>query len=833
MDGILWEILLYHRSKYIKKNSMIYLFRILGFGVTSMFIMCCQNSTSQYNDGELITEDQENHWTRIGPGGGGSTFIPTFSYSSPDRFMLRCDMTGAYLTDDGGLSYDLVNFPGGSHSFAYDPSDPKTILIGSKALNKSSDGGKTWERIFPAKQDVKKELFEGDHADYNILTNEESLYQETGRSKTVRNVKVDPIDPKTIYFSINNYFFHTSDDGVTWSSISFEQNIDFIYTDSLEDGEVYVFTSNGIFVVDKTTWEYSFDVFPEQMQPGFSFTGGTIKENGHTVFYGLNNDESLRIHGGIAPSTLWISRDFGKSWEQALDAVLMNSENTIPTYSKISAAENDAANVYSVTSSYQEKRENGTIAHWYGTLKSDDAGRSWHWVWKGGGGSGKYAVKDGEDATNLTDAWVREAFGGEYIRLIDVGVAPNNGKVAVVTDWYRTMKTIDGGKTWEEIYSVKQPDGSYISRGLDVTTAYGVHFDPFDREHVAISYTDIGYHHSYNGGKSWYRSTSGIPPNWHNTCYWMVFDPEVKDKIWSVWSGLHDFPRGKMTRNPQWTEYGKGGVAVSLDGGKSWTPTVDGMGFNTPSISIVLDENSPVDNRTLYVAAYGKGVYKSTDDGKSWELQNKGITGSLAAFELTIQPDGTLFLITSATPQHINGEKGREVHMGAVYKSTDGADSWIKINVGGKVLFPNGLAFDPDDPDRLYLGAWADIHLSDLIGGDWARETGGNETLDLDGGIFLSEDKGDTWEQIFDADHYVYDVTVDPNDPDRVYCNTFDQGAYRSDDAGKSWGRIKGYDFHWGHRVIVDEHNPDNTYLITYGSSVWHGKPVTEPAEVQ
>ena len=91
----------------------------------------------------------------------------------------------------------------------------------------------------------------------------------------------------------------------------------------------------------------------------------------------------------------------------------------------------------------------------------------------------------------------------------------------------------------------------FISRGLDVTTSYGVHFDPFDSNHIAISYTDIGYHHSFDRGKSWIRSAEGVPADWVNTCYWMVFDPEVKGKIWSVWSYLHDFPRGKMTRNPK------------------------------------------------------------------------------------------------------------------------------------------------------------------------------------------------------------------------------------------------------------------------------------------
>ena len=804
--------------------------------MTSIFLF--QSCTPSKNK---EVSDVSTDWIRIGPGGGGSTFIPTFSYSNTDKFLIRCDMTGAYLTNDGGESFAQINYPNGSYSFAYNPLDSNTVYIGSRGLNKSSDGGKTWDRIFPFKDDIIKEEFVGDHASLNIITKENSVYnimEENGNTihggyPVVKNIKVDPNDDGQLYFSLHNYFFYTQDDGISWGRMKFESNIDFIYTNTTSlKNEVYVFTSTEVNVIDKSTWTGSSVSFPTQMQPAFSITGGTIKEEGNTIFYALHNDESLRGQGGIAPTTLWISRDLGLTWGQDQHPVISNSNKEIPTYSQLAASENDAANVYVVTSSYQEQKDDGTIAHWYGTIKSSDAGKSWKWVWKGGGGSGQYAVKDGKDTPNLKDAWVQKAFGGEYIRLMDVGVAPNNGNVAIVTDWYRLMKTMDGGETWSAIYSKAYPDGSYTTNGLDVTTNYGVHFDPFDKDHIAISYTDIGFHHSFNGGKSWFRSTGGIPVEWHNTCYWMEFDPDVKDKIYSVWSGLHDFPRGKMTRNPSWTEYGRGGVAISLDGGRSWTPTVEGMGFDSPSTSIVLDRKSPIDNRTLYVATYGKGVFKSIDDGKTWNLCNNGIEGSLAAFELTIQSDGTLFLVTSPTPQHKNarlptrqGQQGREVFMGALYKSTNGADSWTRLNVGDKVLFPNGLAYDLDNPKRLYLGAWSDIYLSDLIGGGLAGDTGGNNRFDLDGGIFMSEDGGETWSSIFDKDHYVYDVTVDATHPGRLYCNTFDQGAYRSVDYGKSWSKIKGYDFHWGHRVIVDENNTEKVYLITYGSSVWHGKP--------
>lgn len=798
-----------------------------------LIIFSCKNSGNEQTKVDVVSNSD---WIRIGPGGGGSTFIPTFSYTSDDDFFIRCDMTGAYHTKDGGNTYALINNPSGSSSFAYDPKDSLSMYIGSKTLKKSTDGGKTWDLIFPSKNEFLGEVFIGDHADFNLVTSKNSLYNQTANKKgdlatdhqslTIRNVKVDPNNSKVIYFSNDNYFFYTINTGVSWSRIEVNGTIDFIYTNVTHAKEkVYVFTNSNVSSIDKTSWQITTVDFPATMQPAFSITGGRLKNDESSIFYALHNNESSRASGANAPTSLWVSKDFGTTWVQDLGSIITNDKGQMPTYATLAAAENDAANVYVVTSNYQEKKEDGKTAHWFGAIKSSDAGKNWEWVWKGGGGSGEYGIRDGKDASNLKDAWVHKAFGEDFIRLIDVGVAPNNGNVAIVTDWYRSMKTVDGGKTWTSIYSTQQADGSYISNGLDVTTTYGVHFDPFDKDHIAISYTDIGYHHSYNGGGSWFRATKGIPIEWQNTCYWMVFDPKVKDKIWSVWSSLHDFPRGKMTRNPNWNERGSGGVAVSLDGGKSWVPTVEGMGFDTPTTSIVLDENSPVGNRILYVTAYGKGVFKSTDDGKTWKLHNNGIKGSFAAFELTIQKNGTLFLITSPIPQHKNGKVGIDVFMGAVYRSIDGANSWQLLDLGQKTKFPSGLAYDPQNPDTLYVGSWSDIYMSDMVGRSVTKVFGRNELVDLEGGIKMSEDGGDTWKQIFDEDEYVYDVTVDSAHPGRLYCNTFSQGAYRSDDYGKTWNKMKDYDFHWGHRVFVDENDKEKVYLTTYGSSVWHGSP--------
>ena len=770
------------------------------------------------------------NWQILGPGGGGATFIPTFSYHNTNDFLVRCDMTGAYLTNDGGNAYRQINYPNGATCFAYDPADSNIIYIGSSTLNKSVDGGKTWNQIYPAKKEIIRQQFIGDHAEYEIKTTDSTVY--VNGSEKISGIRIDPVNPGTLYFTINNWLFYTANGGDTWSKINLHHQLDYLYTNSNSaKNELCIFSADSLFIFNKKTKFITAKVLPAAMSPAVSFSAGVIKNTGNTIFYALHNSTEKENQFAFSATELWTSTDMGTSWQQSTDTLITNKSSGLkPSLAMVVCAELDAGNAYVVTNQYIEKRNDKDSVYWYGALKTGDAGKSWNWVWKGGGGSGQYGVQDAGDATNLKDAWVHKAFGGEFIQLMDVGVAPQDGNIAIVTDWYRTMKTTDGGNTWKEVYSIQNADSTYTSRGLDVTTTYGVHFDPFDSDHIAISYTDIGYHQSFNGGKSWSRSVKGVPGDWVNTCYWVAFDPAIKNKVWSAWSGMHDFPRGKMTRNPQWKKgpLAKGGICVSTDGGKTWKPTVDGMGMNSPATCIVIDTTSIPGNRTLYATVYNKGVFKSVDDGKTWSLKNSGIDSNTCAFEITLAANGNLFLTVSPTPMHKDGKKGTAVYMGALYRSTDGAQTWTKLSVSNGPLFPNGVAVDPVNPNRIYVGCWASIGLADLIGADMTRANGGNKMIDLPGGIFMSEDGGNTWTSIFDQKQYVYDIIVDGYHPGRLYCNTFNKAAYRSDDYGKTWKKLKGYDFHWGHRVIINENDHEKVYITTYGSSVWHGVPEVE-----
>ena len=767
-------------------------------------------------------------WQRIGPGGGGSTFIPTFSYHKADDFMVKCDMTGSYLTNNGGQTYRLINFVGGANVYAYDPNDSNKIYAGGAFLNRSVDGGKTWQHIFPKTGDIKQTGYFGDHAEFQLKTDDTALYKKDANEINV--IRIDPAWPKTIYFALGHFFFYSFDDGDHWHRQDIHAPVQGIYTNSQSlRNDVDIFTPDAIFIFNKHAKTMIKKELPGDMVPASAFSTGTIKNTNKTMIYALHHDAIKENPYVFVHSQIFTSMDNGHTWQPVTDAVITNKNAERPSLTTIACAENDAANAYVVTNHYEQRINDTTKLAWYGALKTNDQGKSWHWVWKGGGGSGQYRVQDARDAGNLKDSWVHKAFGGEFIQLIDAGVAPQDGNIAIVTDWYRTMKTTDGGKTWNEIYSKENKDGTYSTRGLDVTTTYGVHFDPSNPKHLVISYTDIGFHHSFDGGKTWRRSVSGVPNEFNNTCYWVVFDPDVRNKLWSVWSGMHDLPRGKMTRHPEWknSAIAKGGICLSTDGGVTWQPTMTGMGDNSPTTSIVMDPKSPPNHRTLYATVYNKGVFKSVDDGQTWSLKNNGIDSNTCAFKI-ILADSDLFLTVSPTPAFKGGKKGMDFYSGAVYKSVDGAATWKKLNLTAGLLFPNGLAVDPANPNKIYVACWAGIHLSDWVGGDVVNRNGGDKVLDMPGGIFMSEDGGATWRSIFDPKQYVYDVTIDPYHPGRLYGCTFNQAAYRSDDGGKSWKKLKGYDFHWGHRIIIDENDHEKIYITTYGSSVWHGVPVVE-----
>src|ERR1700722_17319817 len=91
----------------------------------------------------------------VGPG-GGAMFHPTISPHDPNTVLVSCDMTGSYISHDGGESWRMFNLRGVAQFFVFDPLDRKVIYAQANGLWRSEDSGDTWQLIYPQPSHLKE-----------------------------------------------------------------------------------------------------------------------------------------------------------------------------------------------------------------------------------------------------------------------------------------------------------------------------------------------------------------------------------------------------------------------------------------------------------------------------------------------------------------------------------------------------------------------------------------------------------------------------------------------------------------------------------------------------
>jgi photosystem II stability/assembly factor-like uncharacterized protein len=756
--------------------------------------------------GELGPAPRYDAWRVVGPGGGGTMRRPAISPHDPRLVALGCDMTGAYVTHDAGNSWRMFHLGGVVGAFAFDPRDENVLYAGTGALWRSEDAGRTWAMVFPdpAKNTVQRGL--GDHADV-VYTTDDPLYP-SGLEVDIQAIAVDPADSRRLYIASSStapgppgsqpasrsVILGSQDRGRTWARVA-EVATERVFALRVDGPRVRAVAETAAYEGDGSRWER------------FDPPGGKAIQSAS-----FGRDGAALLVYATTEAGVHVSSDGGRTWRATSGALgpMLRGDGTEgwgpaarskPSLGPVAASADNGKTAYlglRGLSGADGERLNGIA-------RTTDGGATWSVV---------HSEAD-RPSRNLEPSWIEARalednhsvwFDAPY----DLAAAPGAPDVAYATDLFRTYRTTDGGRTWSQVNSARRGDDRWTSRGLDVTTTYGVHWDPFDPARVFVSTTDIGLFRSEDGGATWTGSTTGVPTPWRNTTYWVAFDPEVRGRMWGAFSGTHDLPRPKMWRRTD-PERFQGGVGLSTDGGRTWKPSNGGMAESAVT-QVLLDPSSPLGNRTLYATALGRGVYKSTDDGRTWQLRNAGLGQRQPfAWRLTRTDDGTLYLVVAR-----RSERGRigDPDDGALYRSTDGALHWTRMPLPAGVNGPNGLAVDPRDPRRLYLAAWG------------VAAPGG----DTGGGVFLSTDQGAFWTNVLPGSQHVYDVTIDPRDPSVLYASGFDQAAFRSDDRGETWSRLRGFNFKWAHRVVPDAVDPSKVYVTTFGGSVWHGPATGDPS---
>jgi len=314
---------------------------------------------------------------------------------------------------------------------------------------------------------------------------------------------------------------------------------------------------------------------------------------------------------------------------------------------------------------------------------------------------------------------------------------------------------------------------------------FAVH--PVHREIIYVAMASGGVWKTLNGGTTW----SPIFDNEGSFAIGVVsLDPHNPDTVW-VGTGENNAQRS--------VAFGDG-VYKSLDGGKTWT----NMGLQD-SAHISMIRFHPEDRDTVFVAAQGplwnsggeRGLYKSTDGGNSWN-RVLFIDDDTGVNEFVIHPDNPDAIVASTYQRRrhvwtlINGGPG-----GGVHKSTDGGDTWRKIAGGlpsgdlGRI----GLANAPSRPDTIYA----------IV-----------EASEDSQGVYRSLDFGESWEKrsshMTSSPQYYNELTVDPNHPDVVY--SVDTLTHRSDDGGASWNRVPlQYRHVDDHALWIDPDDSDHMYI--------------------
>jgi len=237
-----------------------------------------------------------------------------------------------------------------------------------------------------------------------------------------------------------------------------------------------------------------------------------------------------------------------------------------------------------------------------------------------------------------------------------------------------------------------------------------------------------------------------------------------------------------------------GGVWKSVNGGTTFKPVFDKQPVQSIG-AITIDPKNP---KTIWVGtgeawtrnsvSIGDGVYKSVDGGDTWS--NVGLGGTERIAKILVDPTHTDTVYACAPGKLWSDSDDR-----GVYKTTDGGKTWTKVLKGANLSTGcSMISMDSQNPGTLYAGMW------DFRRKGWTFRSGG-ESADAPSasGLFKSTDGGATWNELDEKSAKGLPakpwgrvaVTIAPSKPNVVYAFVEaaipKNGLYRSDDGGATW----------------------------------------------
>jgi photosystem II stability/assembly factor-like uncharacterized protein len=263
-----------------------------------------------------------------------------------------------------------------------------------------------------------------------------------------------------------------------------------------------------------------------------------------------------------------------------------------------------------------------------------------------------------------------------------------------------------------------------------------------------------------------------------------------------------------------------GGVFRSVDTGANWEPIFD----DQPSLSVGSVALDPQNPERIYVGTgeanaaslsfFGTGLYRSLDEGQSWEYSGLEETRYIA--RIAVDPGDSNRIFAAGTGSLFSPDPHR-----GVYRSEDGGDSWSLVFSLTDSTSCIDLVINPQNPDEIYAAMW------ERMRGLTYRRSGGPSS-----GIWRSQDGGESWSELssgLPTDSHVgrIGLALCAESPDILYAiyaddSSYFDGVYKSSNGGDSWSRCNDSSLSgmyssygwWFGNIRVHPSDPNQVYAL-------------------
>ena len=638
----------------------------------------------------------------VGPGGGGDIECVLASRHDPSRLFAGCDVGGFYFSADSGRSWEIRNIGlgcPGVQTIAEHPTDPSRLAIGGHAgILLSADLGLNWHQAtngLPAPSPEGHSL-----PVVKILwgeTNPRRLYAATG-------IPHDGAE-RSRAAGTRGHIYRSDDGGESWKMVVAEgepliaerptQIFDLIFADNCEQS-LLALTSRGLF--------RSADA-GEHWRP----IGAGLPENFTARHLAAAPSHPGRLYLALrekdpAPfpreASVWRSDDGGETWRKTAP---------LPEGQRMSDGREvmDAWGRMAIAVSPDDPDEVWIGGIWYreGLCRSRDGGKTWE-----------------APLRKVPHGWVSDFWSCPVVSLSISRAFSSNIVFGTMSGVYVSE---DGGATWAQRYTAEDaPSGRIAGTGLDTLCVADIRPDRFVPDRVRVAFYDVGLMRTDDAGRTWRRCMAGVPRGWDGICWTLAQSPREPERLWAFFG--------------TWGGGGKSVPARSEDGGQTWKPLLNALGWPGGVARNLQAIDCGGGSIMLAAVCDGKGLFISRDDGESWSAAGTNALPDARCVTALAVVDGALYA----------GTRGGAEAPPRLWRSKDRGGTWEMMGE----FFGEGTTSGQQQGEGTASGQqpggasgrWQDSAVTS-IAVEKRRIAVAVRCTGPEGGCWVSDDGGATW----------------------------------------------------------------------------------------